>query len=233
MQRSALLLCLLLSTAGFSQQQYFGITVGNNFSQSIRKGYEHYNSVLGISAQFFYEPNWNFFHVKNSVGFTQKGFQQDLVFLDETGNILEPIDRPTETHLHNYVELTILPGVNYGKKIYGFLNAGPSVSYYTGSRVLLNSVEFTNGQEYSGYDIRQFNISPFDLSLAMESGIGFQFREYASIFLQGRYHHGMTWVRYESWGSNVPWKNNTWHIQMGLRIVPLKLRKLEDGIQYQ
>jgi hypothetical protein len=151
---------------------------------------------------------------KSSIGYIQKGFGQNVIFVDTAGLFLG--SGGPERHYHHYIDFNISGGYTYGNKVYFYAVGGLSASFYRKSVIKLDPVTLNNGTVYPGYVVTQSDLTSLDLSLTGEAAVGFKLNSGNSIMLMSSYNHGLMDVRYAEDGVN-PWKTRCWTFRIGLR----------------
>lgn len=100
---------LLFSSNG--QTHLIGIEAGPTFAQTVTEDMDHYNVLNAGLINLFYEYKGKHVTSDFGIGYLNKGFQQELVYTDELGNILG--QGALEKVRHNYLSISEIVGVEF------------------------------------------------------------------------------------------------------------------------
>lgn len=211
-------LCLIIFTGlgvAYGQTHLQGYSLGANYAFVDRPQYDYYEPVLGLSIDGFYRFQKEHFLSKTSLGFQQKGFSQELIFVDTSGNILG--QGAKENTRFSYIGLTQLAGLRTkGERCYVYAAAGLSLGFYLGTHVNSPDFELDDGTVSEGYSYSFNNLKPLDLAGVGEAGIGFRMKGGGSIELIGVYNHGLLKIRYKETLTPQPWYNHCYSFRIGI-----------------
>lgn len=211
-------LCLIIFTGfgvAYGQTHHQGYSVGGNYAFVDRPQYDHYEPVLGLSIDGFYRFRKERFISKTALSFQQKGFSQELIFTDTSGNILGQGAR--EYTRFSYIGVTQLAGLSTkGERCYVYGAVGLSLGFYLGTHVNSADFELADGTVSEGYSYSFSNLKPLDLAGVGEAGIGFRMKSGGSIELIGAYNHGLLKIRYKETPTPQPWYNHCYSFRIGI-----------------
>lgn len=125
---------LLISNNSYSQLKYFGIKGGLNLSNAELDytgfNYQHDNKT-GFNAYLTYDLfRFNNLNLSGEAGYSQKGFDDELILTDEFGN---EYGRATLYYRLNYIEINAIAEFIFRcKSVSPYFSVGPVLSFYTG-----------------------------------------------------------------------------------------------------
>ena len=215
------ILLLLLISASFisAQQSSFGFGAGATISWAERPNHSYYKNTAGKTFDGFYLFEKGKFITKATAGFCHKGFNQTVIFVDTSGNILGQGD--IERNRFSYLFISETAGVRYGDRFHGYTTAGVSLYYYLKTNVKLEETLLDNGYLYPGYNFDASNLKRLDFSLTAETAFFFKINDGNDILLIVNYNHGIAGIRYRDVETSNPWKNHHLSIKIGLRKIIL------------
>ncbi|MDE5800771.1 MAG: PorT family protein [Paramuribaculum sp.] len=142
-------------------------------------------ATFGLKARYTEEK---YFGLIAELNMVQRGWKQTF---DET-----PFDY---SRTLTYVELPVFTHIFFGsRKVKGFVNLGPSVSYMLTSSISSN-FNYENPGSVEGFPIANRHVeqmsmpikNKFDYGIAGGAGIEFVIKGRHSIMLEGRYYYGL------------------------------------------
>lgn len=97
-----------------------------------------------------------------------------------------------------YIELPVMAHIYFGsRKVKGFVNAGPSVSYMIGDKIKAD-FDYKNPQDVAGFPYRYRRTEQLSMDVANKMDYGIQvgagcefFFGRHSVYLEGRYYYGL------------------------------------------
>lgn len=138
-------LMLLLSNVSYSQIKNFGIKGGLNLSNA-ELDYSIFNYQPDIKTGFNIYLTYDFFNFKNVIisgeaGYSQKGYNDNLIVTDEFGNELGSYSIYNRL---NYIDINaIAEFILRNKSVSPYFSLGPVLSFYTG---------YNTSSSYAPYD---------------------------------------------------------------------------------
>lgn len=114
-----------------SHKQTIGISAGINYSNIISKGskyeiFDNSNYIFGLTTSIIYDYQLNnILIIGTGLGFTQKGYCQEIVFANEYA---QTIGKSKIYYLYDYIFVPLKLQVQKGDKFiyYGFIGVSPS-----------------------------------------------------------------------------------------------------------
>jgi hypothetical protein len=205
-----------------SQEHFKGFSFGLNQASVARPNYSYYKSLLGITVDGNYLFKKNHFISKSSLGYTQKGFSQELIFVDTNDVVLG--QGAIEKTRFSYIGISELIGLEYGKKIFVNMGVGLSAYYYMFTNVQSHDFILDNGEISQGYNSTFRNLKPLDFAFLSEIGIGIKLKNQSTLLLMTSYNLGIKKIKYKDVFTENPWYNNFFSFKIGFRS-PLKFIK--------
>ena len=204
-------LLLVISYSSHAQIHRVGVEIGPTWANTVRENFDHYNTLRALSANFFYEYKKNLFTSTSSLGYFHKGFQQDLVYVDELGNLLG--EGAVEKLRHNYFSISEIVGVEFGQKIFGFTGIGMRCSVYANTIASSEAFELNDGSTVQGYRWELNYLKPFDVSALARVGFGIRDKDENMFFLSTTYDYGIS----NATGNEISSRHNNFTIQIGFK----------------
>ncbi|MDG1331456.1 MAG: hypothetical protein P8P74_03955 [Crocinitomicaceae bacterium] len=205
------LLGLLLLFQSSAQTRSMGVEIGPTFANTVRKDFDHYNSLTALSADLFFEYKKNLFTSTSGIGYMNKGFKQELIYVDEVGNVLG--QGALESLRHNYLSISEIVGIEFGEKYFGFSGVGFRCSIYTNSIASGDSFELNDGSTVQGYRWELNYLTPLDFSVLARAGFGMEDKYGNKIYLSATYDHGLSKIT----DAEVPSRHNNLSVQIGFK----------------
>lgn len=190
-----------------AQENFFGLNGGLSINHVERSNYEYYKPEIGYSIDGLFLHRRGIFYSKSSIGIQQKGFSQELIFIDSSGNILG--QGAIEHTRFNYLELSELIGLDFGKKVFAHFGAGFSFGLYQRSTISSTDFQINDTLVSSGYSFGVKNIQPLEFSSVFEVGLGIKLKPGHELVLLSQYKHGLNELKYRNYPTPNPWKNRS------------------------
>jgi len=128
----------LFTNESYTQFKNFGIKGGVNLS-SAKIDYSTLNidqpkNKIGFNAGLFYDfLNFNEFIISGEAGFSNRGYEVEIVYVDEFGNVTDIYDASINL---NYIDLSLSGKYILRKNsVSPYLTFGPVFAFYTGNSV--------------------------------------------------------------------------------------------------
>lgn len=204
---------LIVALGGIAQTHLIGIEAGPTFAQTEKKDYNHYNILPASSANAFYEFKNRNFTSTFGLGYLNKGFQQELIYVNEIGNVLG--EGALERVRHNYLSVSEIVGIEYGEKLFGFTGVGLRASMYSNTIVSGAPFPLNDGTTVQGYRWELDYLNWIDLSALARIGGGIKTKKDNIFYLSATYDFGLTKI-YES---ETPSKHRNLTILIGFKRV--------------
>ncbi len=124
--------------------------------------------------------------------YTQRGFENDIIFTDNYGNPTGIKRR--SFYNYDYISIPIKVGFNIGNKLYFFTNIGACPSILIKATTETPSVDaMGNVTGTATFDVTA-NVSKFDFAAFAEMGIGFKFKDRLWLFSSFTYQRSFTTI---------------------------------------
>lgn len=195
MRAALLFFGFIFSLGGFAQTHLIGIEAGSTLAQTVKKDFDHYNILPASSVNAFYEFQHRNFTSTFGLGYLNKGFQQELIYVNEIGAILG--EGALERVRHNYLSVSEIVGIEYGERIFGFSGVGLRASIYSNTIVSSAPFELNDGTTIQGYKWELDYLNWIDLSALARIGGGIKTKKDNIFYLSATYDFGLTKI-YES-----------------------------------
>ena len=188
-----------------------GAEIGPTFANTVRKDYHHYSTLAALSANLFFEYKKNLFTSTTGLGYINKGFQQELIYVDELGSVLG--EGALESLRHNYFSISQILGIEFGEKYFGFSGAGIRCSTYANSIASGDPFELNDGSTLQGYRWEMNYLKPLDISALARVGFGVKDKGGNKFYFSATYDRGLTKVT----DDEFPSRHNNLTIQIGFK----------------
>lgn len=219
MKVSLILACVVCALTSNAQENRIGLEFGPTISRTQRDSFDYYQPFVGVSANAHYQIEKKWFFAKSGVGLIQKGFNQELIYVDEAGNILG--EGALESVKHNYVNVSQVIGVKFGNTYFGSLAIGARFSHYSKTAVSSARFELDDGTYIEAYKWKMDYLNPWDVSALAEVGVGYKDDFDRTFFVSVSYDYGLTKVTYRDVSTEFPFKHLNWTLQIGFsRLIP-------------
>jgi hypothetical protein len=209
-------MCALTSRA---QESSIGLEFGPTISQTERENYDYYEPFVGVSANAFYQFEKKGVFTRSGIGLIQKGFNQELVYVDEAGNILG--EGAVESVKHSYVNISQVAGVKFGNTYFGSVAIGARLAHYNKTVVSSARFELDNGTYIDAYKWKMNYLEPWDVSALAIVGLGYKDELDRTFYVSMSYDYGFTKVKYRDLSTEIPFNHLNWTLQIGFsRLIP-------------
>lgn len=161
-----------------------GVTLGQtSFTPSVRQGWLM-GETFGLVARYTEEK---VFGLQAELNMEQRGWKED--FQD---------DRFTYERTLTYIQLPVMTHIYFGRKVKGFVNLGPTVSFLAASSINSN-FDYSNPRSVEGFPIHNrmteqmaMKISNrFDYGIVGGAGMELRVARRHAIMLEARYYFGI------------------------------------------
>ena len=220
MKKFATVLLILCTISGFGQNHLIGMKGGHSWTNVISDHYfgdSDYRN--GFTGGFTYEYKFNKkFHIGADLLYAQRGFSNDIVFTDDTGN---PIgDKSTIDYNYDYLSLPIKGGFSIGNNFTGFLNLGVVPSLLIKAETITPTFENIDGEISDITD----RVTAFDFGAMVEIGSSYKLKEQLLLFTSFAYQQSFTSLANEYYFANDKVKHHGMTLSIGLKYA-LRIRK--------
>lgn len=223
MKVSLILACIVYALASYAQDSRIGLEFGPTISRTERENHDYYKAFTGISANAFYQYDKKSFFAKSRVGFIQKGYNQELTYVDEVGNILG--EGALETVKHNYANVSGLVGVKFGKVYFGSIAVGARLSHY--NRTIVSSEKFKLNDDtfLEAYKWTLNYLEPWDVSALAEFSGGYKDELNRTFFVSISYDYGLNSINHLDTSIEDPFRHINLTLQIGFSSTIPRLKK--------
>jgi len=217
------LLGSLLAFLSVSQTHLVGVEAGPTFAQTIRQNFE-YNTLNAGCVGAFYDFKRNMFTSTFGLGYMNKGFEQELVYTNEIGEVLG--QGAVEKVRHNYLTISEIVGIEFGQnKFFGIAGVGLRASVYSNTIVSSPSFLLNDGTTLQGYKWKLNYLNWIDLAAIARIGCGIRTESGNIFFISGIYDFGLT----NAYESENPPKHRNISVLIGVkRVVEWSSKKEVD-----
>ncbi|MCD4665411.1 MAG: PorT family protein, partial [Bacteroidales bacterium] len=163
----------------------------------------------GISGGLTYEYRLNtHFILGADFLYVQKGFTNDVTFIDINGN---PLGDGTSKFHYDYLSLPIKGGYMIGDRISGFVNLGIVPSFLIDAKTII--------PVYNNEDIidEPEGVTKFDLAVLIEIGGSYKFKDRFLLFASLAYQHGTISITNSDYFANSKIAHYGMTLSMGLK----------------
>ena len=226
MKSLLLVLTVIISNTASAQEHSYGFKAGLSVLKTERPNYDYYNDARGLVVDGFYQFNKGPLVARTSLGYQQKGFSQELIYVDSNNVILG--EGAIEKIKHSYFGLSQVVGVEFGKKLYGFATIGTRLSYYFTTSASSDEFKLNDGTTMAAYNWNLDYVEPIDVTGVIEVGAGYRMESGSRMFLIASYDHGLKKIRHANEFTPDPWKHNNYNFQIGFsQLIEYVVRKKE------
>ena len=206
-----------------AQVHRIGVGFGPTIAQTQRNLHEYYTPFTGVSSNIFYQFEKGSFFARSGIGLIQKGFNQELIYFDEAGNLLGK--GALETVKHNYVNALGEVGGKLGDTYFGFASVGARFAHY--NKTIVSSAQFRliDGSYVDAYKWKLNYLEPWDISMLAKIGAGYKDEFDRTFFVSLSYDYGITKVRYNELAMEDPFHHVNWTLQIGFTSVIPNLKE--------
>jgi hypothetical protein len=216
MKKIFIALFLISSIPLFGQNHVIGLKGGinlTNVNSSIFK--DNNDNRTGFNCGLTYE-----YRLKNNIYigidllYFQKGFTDDMIFTDDTGNPTG--EKATFIYNYDYLSVPIKGGFLIGDKISGFVNLGVVPSILINAKTVEPAIEgITNENTIDLTD----QVTKFDFGGLIEIGGSYQFKERFEIFSSFAYLQSFTTITNSDYFSGHKIKHYGMTMSIGLKYI--------------
>ena len=205
------LLGSLLLVASNAQTHLIGLEAGPTIAQTVRKDVDYYRPLNAGMVNLFYEFQQRKFTSTFGLGYMNKGFQQELIYVNEQGTVLG--EGAIEKVRHNYFSISEIVGVEFGEKYFGFSGVGLRASVYSNTIVSSPPFLLNDGTTVQGYRWEIDYLNLIDLSALARVGGGFRRENGSTFYLSVIYDMGLT----NTYKSETPSKHRNFSMLIGFK----------------
>lgn len=210
MKKLATVLIILFTIPVFGQNHLIGMKGGISWTNVISDNYFSDNDYRnGFAGGLTYEYEFNKkYHIGADLLYAQKGFANDILFVDENGNPLG--EKSTSDFNYNYLSLPIKGGFSIGNNLVGFLNIGVVPSLLIKAETITPTFENIDGETFDVTD----KVTEFDFGAMAEIGASYKLKEQFLLFTSFAYQHSFTSIANENYFADgkVNHHGMTWSI---------------------
>ena len=213
MRKIITLLIVLFTVPVFGQNHFIGLKGGINWTNVISDNFlsdnDYRNGFIGgLTYEYEFKKK---FHLGLDLVYAQKGFKNDVIFTDETGN---PIgEKATSNFNYDYLSLPIKGGFSLGNNFAGFLNLGIVPSLLINAETIIPTFENIDGETF---DVTK-NVTKFDFGGLIEIGGSYEFKERFLLFTSFAYQQSFTTITNEDYFPNGKAKHYGMTLLLGLK----------------
>jgi len=216
--KNILLIILTIATLNVAGQNHFiGLKGGVNSTNITSSNFlSQTESRTGLTAGLTYEYLFKkHFSVGADLIYNQRGFTNDIVFTDNSGNPTG--EKYTTTFNYDYVSLPIKTGFNFGTKFYGYTNIGVIPSLLVDAKTTTPTFD-TDGKLIGNetFDVTN-RVSKFDFAGLVEIGGGYKFKGRYWLFTSFSYQHSFTTITNSVYFANSKVTHNGMALTIGLK----------------
>lgn len=196
MRKIITVLFIVLSVPVFGQNHFIGVKGGMNWTNVNSSNFISNNdNHTGFNGGLTYEYHLNEkFDLGIDLLYVQKGFTNDMIFTDETGNPTG--EYATSVFDYDYLSFPIKGGLVFGDKISGFINFGLVPSILIDAKIIEPAIEGI--MEETTYDITD-KVTGFDFGGLIEIGGNYKFKERFYLYTSFAYQHSFTSITNENY----------------------------------
>jgi hypothetical protein len=203
----SIILSLFFCLNAGAQENFLGLNGGLSINSVERANYYYYKNQTGLSIDGLFLHRRGIFYAKSSFGLQQKGFSQELIFIDSSGTILG--QGAIEHTRFNYLDLSEIIGLDFGIKVFAHFGAGFSGGLYLFSTINSSDFQVNDSVVSESYTLGIKNIQPFEFSSVFEAGLGIKLKQGHELVILSQYKHGLNEIRYRDYPTPNPWKNRS------------------------
>ena len=213
MRKIITVLILILTIPVFGQNHFIGLKGGINWTNVISDNFLSDNNYRnGFTSGLTYEYQFKQrFHFGFDLVYSKKGFKNDIVFTDETGN---PIgEKATSDFNYDYLSLPIKGGFSIGNNFAGFLNIGVIPSLLINAETIIPTFDNIDGETFDVTDL----VTKFDLGGLIEIGGSYKLKERFLLFTSFIYQQSFTTITNSDYFSNGKAKHYGMTLSIGIK----------------
>ena len=214
MRKLITVLIIVISIPVFGQNHFVGLKSGMSWTNINSSNFISNNdNRTGFNGGLTYEYRLN---TKLNLGidllYSQKGFTNDIVFTDETGNPTG--EKATSEYNYDYFSFPIKGGLVLGDKISGFVNLGFAPSVLIDAKTIEPAIE--GFMDKTTYDVTD-KVTGFDFGGLIEIGGIYKFKERFLLFASFAYQQSFTAISNSDYFSNSKIKHYGMTMSIGLK----------------
>ncbi|MBX3164766.1 MAG: PorT family protein [Bacteroidetes bacterium] len=236
MRKTFLVVLVIGSLNVFGQNHFIGLKGGismTNITENFFLYPPDYRKGIstGLTYEYLFKKN---FLVGTDLIYNQRGFTNDLVLTNNTGNPTG--ERYISIYNYDYLSLPIKTGFNIGNKFYGFMNIGVILSLLVHAKTIVPTINIpasvtteTNSagtvtvisapvyiEGYSS-DVTD-RVNKFDFAGIAEIGGGYKFKSRYCLFASFAYQHSLTSITNDNYfTSRLKIRHNGMALHIGLK----------------
>jgi hypothetical protein len=207
-------LAVLVSCHGFAQH-HAGLSFGSSFSGISGKTSTDQRLKPGLTAVAHYQFDFDRLILQGAIDYTQKGYREKIAYTDANANI---VHEGYVNYRFDYLGVSLKAGVRYGNRLFGYTTLGITPSYLLLSEYRTEKVVL-NGNTIPAHREKLYNVSSFDLSLGLETTVGYVFAHRSSVFLTTGVNRGLYDVYTYGIVGSSDWKNHYISARIGCQFV--------------
>lgn len=155
---------------GIKQNTYTGATGGITFRYVSEK---YFSMICGTQLE---------------INYTRKGWEERFELPDGSEDTSQGYQRTM-----HYLEIPFLAHLAFGKRVQGFLNAGPQIGFLLSDHETFSGLLADNSQAQSSQEEYHKKIdNRFDYGITAGAGIEFRTRRAGHFLLEGRYYYALS-----------------------------------------
>ncbi len=190
--KSTIIILLLISPISvYGQNHFIGLKGGINWTNINSTDFLSNNDNRtgfngGVTYELRLKKNFNF---GVDLLYTQKGFTNDIIFTNETGNPTG--EKATIVFNYDYLTIPVKGGFLIGKRISGFVNLGIVPSLLIDAKTITPA--FDNIIEEETFDVTN-RVTKFDFGGMIEIGGNYKFKKRFLLYTSYAYQHSFTTI---------------------------------------
>ena len=222
MKNIILIILTVTTLKSVGQNNFLGIIGGANLTNATSVNFLTTTNKTGFCGGLTYEYLLKkHFSFGADIIYNQRGFNNDIVFTDKTGNPTGITS--TNQFNYDYISIPLKVGYNIGNKFYGFANIGVSPSFLIDAKTKFPTIDIdgnVNGSETLNVTN---NVTKFDLAGLVEIGGGYKFKDRYWLFTSFAYQQSFTTITNSDYFTNSTIKHYGLTFSVGLKYSVTKL----------
>ena len=214
MRKIITVLILVISIPVFGQNHFIGLKSGMSWTNVNSSNFIGNNdNRTGFNGGLTYEYHLNTkFNLGMDMLYSQKGFTNDIVFTDETGNPTG--EKATSEFNYDYLSFPIKGGLVLGDKISGFVNLGFVPSVLIDAKTIEPAIE--GFRDKTTYDVTD-RVTEFDFGGLIEIGGIYKVKESFLLFASFSYQQSFMTISNSDYFSASKIKHYGMTMSIGLK----------------
>jgi len=205
---------LVLSISVFGQNHFIGLKGGVNWTNVNSSNFLNDNNNRtgfngGLTYELQFNKNYNF---GLDFLYAQKGFTNDIIFTDETGNSTD--EKATSIFYYDYLSFPVKGGFLMGEKISGFVNFGIVPSFLIDAKHITTAID--NILEEETIEVTD-RVTKLDFAGLIEIGGSYKFGNKFIIFTSFDYQQSFTTITNSDYFSNSKVRHYGMTMSIGLK----------------